>query len=119
MKSKNCVRASTCDECWPNPHRFCPLPACPQCGLDGPGPFSFLRAPVAFCTAAVHQAGTPNRSARSSARGAALTAGAFRHPRRMVEEMMEQPGLHGRHRDKNGELSKKHGNTLVSTVPSL
>jgi hypothetical protein len=29
---------------------------------------------------------------------------------------MEQPGLHGRHRDKNGEISKKHGNTLVSTL---
>jgi hypothetical protein len=37
-------------------------------------------------------------------------------PVRMVEEMVEQPGLHGRHRDKNGELSKKHGNTLVSTL---
>lgn len=29
---------------------------------------------------------------------------------------MEQPGLHGRHRDKNGEISRKHGNTLVSTL---
>jgi hypothetical protein len=29
---------------------------------------------------------------------------------------MDQPGLHGRHRDKNGELSKKHGNTLVRTL---
>jgi hypothetical protein len=29
---------------------------------------------------------------------------------------LEQPGLHGRHRDKNGELSKKHGNTLVRTL---
>ena len=29
---------------------------------------------------------------------------------------MDQPGLHGRHRDKNGELSRKHGNTLVSTL---
>ena len=29
---------------------------------------------------------------------------------------MEQPGMHGRHRDKNGELSKKHGNTLVRTL---
>ena len=24
--------------------------------------------------------------------------------------------LHGRHRDKNGEVSKKHGNTLVGTL---
>jgi hypothetical protein len=29
---------------------------------------------------------------------------------------MNQPGLHGRHRDKNGEISRKHGNTLVSTL---
>lgn len=27
-----------------------------------------------------------------------------------------QPGLDHRHRDKNGEISKKHGNTLVSTL---
>jgi hypothetical protein len=32
------------------------------------------------------------------------------------EDIMEQPGLHGRHRDRNGELSKKHGNTLVRTL---
>lgn len=24
--------------------------------------------------------------------------------------------LHGRHRDKNGEISKKHGNTLIGTL---
>ncbi len=29
---------------------------------------------------------------------------------------MLQPGLHGRHRDRNGEISRKHGNTLVSTL---
>ena len=27
-----------------------------------------------------------------------------------------QPGLDHRHRDKDGEISKKHGNTLVSTL---
>lgn len=32
---------------------------------------------------------------------------------------MEQPGLHGRHRDKNGQLSRKHGNTLVSTLRKI
>jgi hypothetical protein len=32
---------------------------------------------------------------------------------------LEQPGLHGRHRDKNGELSKKHGNTLVRTLRKI
>jgi hypothetical protein len=29
---------------------------------------------------------------------------------------MKQPGLDHRHRDKNGEISKKHGNTLISTL---
>jgi hypothetical protein len=30
--------------------------------------------------------------------------------------MTTQPGLDGRHRDKNGEIAKKHGNTLISTL---
>ncbi len=29
---------------------------------------------------------------------------------------MEEPGLDNRHRDKNGEISTKHGNTLISTL---
>jgi hypothetical protein len=29
---------------------------------------------------------------------------------------MQQPGLRERHRDKNGEISRKHGNTLVGTL---
>jgi hypothetical protein len=29
---------------------------------------------------------------------------------------MQQPGLDQRHRDKNGEISRKHGNTLVQTL---
>jgi hypothetical protein len=29
---------------------------------------------------------------------------------------MKQPGLDNRHRDKNGEISRKHGNTLVRTL---
>jgi hypothetical protein len=32
---------------------------------------------------------------------------------------MEQPGLHGRHRDKNGEISRKHGNTLIGTLRKI
>ena len=32
---------------------------------------------------------------------------------------MQQPSLHGRHRDKNGEISRKHGNTLVSTLRKI
>ncbi|MBV9827695.1 MAG: hypothetical protein JO001_18845 [Alphaproteobacteria bacterium] len=32
---------------------------------------------------------------------------------------MQQPGLHNRHRDKNGEISKKHGNTLVRTLRKI
>ena len=30
--------------------------------------------------------------------------------------MMQQPGLDNRHRDKNGEIGRKHGNTLISTL---
>jgi hypothetical protein len=29
---------------------------------------------------------------------------------------MKQPGLDQRHRDKNGEISRKHGNTFVRTL---
>ena len=29
---------------------------------------------------------------------------------------MEQPGLHGRHRNKSGEISRKHGNTQIGTL---
>ncbi len=29
---------------------------------------------------------------------------------------MRQPGLDDRHRDRDGMVSKKHGNTLVSTL---
>jgi hypothetical protein len=29
---------------------------------------------------------------------------------------MAQPERHSRHRDDNGEISKKHGNTFVSTL---
>jgi hypothetical protein len=29
---------------------------------------------------------------------------------------MEKPGLHGRHRRKDGEISRKHGNTLIRTL---
>ena len=32
---------------------------------------------------------------------------------------MEQRGLDQRHRDKNGEISKKHGNTLVRTLRKI
>ena len=32
---------------------------------------------------------------------------------------MQQPGLHGRHRDRNGEISRKHGNTLVRTLRKI
>ena len=30
--------------------------------------------------------------------------------------MHSQPGLDNRHRDQTGEISKKHGNTLVGTL---
>jgi hypothetical protein len=30
--------------------------------------------------------------------------------------MVDQPGLDNRHRDKNGQISRKHGNTLIGTL---
>jgi len=30
-----------------------------------------------------------------------------------------ESGLNGRHRDKDGEISRKHGNTLVSTLRKI
>jgi hypothetical protein len=30
--------------------------------------------------------------------------------------MATQPGLDARHRDKDGEISRKHGNTLIGTL---
>jgi hypothetical protein len=35
------------------------------------------------------------------------------------EETMKEPGLDHRHRDKNGEISRKHGNTLVRTLRKI
>jgi hypothetical protein len=32
---------------------------------------------------------------------------------------MEQRGLHGRHRNRDGEISRKHGNTLIRTLGRL
>ena len=32
------------------------------------------------------------------------------------ETIMKQSGLDHRHRDKNGEIARKHGNTLISTL---
>jgi hypothetical protein len=32
---------------------------------------------------------------------------------------MKEPGLDSRHRDKNGEISKKYGDTLVSTLRKI
>jgi hypothetical protein len=32
---------------------------------------------------------------------------------------MSKPGLDGRHRDKNGEISHKHGDTLVRTFRKI
>jgi hypothetical protein len=29
---------------------------------------------------------------------------------------MEQPGLDNRHRDKDGRIARKHGNTLIATL---
>jgi hypothetical protein len=32
---------------------------------------------------------------------------------------MKEPRLDGRHRDQNGEISRKHGNTLVHTLRKI
>ncbi|HUO01130.1 MAG TPA: hypothetical protein VMU69_33460 [Bradyrhizobium sp.] len=32
---------------------------------------------------------------------------------------MKEPGLDGRHRDRDGAISEKHGNTLVSTLRKI
>jgi len=32
---------------------------------------------------------------------------------------MKEQGLDGRHRDKDGEISRKHGNTLVGTLRKI
>lgn len=32
---------------------------------------------------------------------------------------MKEPGLYNRHRDKDGEISSKHGNTLVRTLRKM
>jgi hypothetical protein len=32
---------------------------------------------------------------------------------------MKEPGLDSRHRDKDGEISKKHGNALVGTLRKI
>lgn len=32
---------------------------------------------------------------------------------------MKQPGLDQRHRDKDGEISRKHGNTRISTLRNI
>jgi hypothetical protein len=32
---------------------------------------------------------------------------------------MQETGLDNRHRDKNGEISRKHGNTLVRTLRKI
>jgi hypothetical protein len=35
------------------------------------------------------------------------------------EDTMKEPGLDDRHRDKNGEISRKHGNTVVRTLRKI
>ena len=32
---------------------------------------------------------------------------------------MKEPGLDNRHRDKNGQISRKHGNALISTLRKI
>jgi len=55
---------------------------------------------------------------RGSECDAAQRSGA-RCPAPKLEDFMAQPGLDGRHRDKDGEISRKHGNTLVRTLRKI
>jgi hypothetical protein len=34
----------------------------------------------------------------------------------LEHKMTTQPGLDNQHRDKNGEIARKHGNTLIGTL---
>jgi hypothetical protein len=52
----------------------------------------------------------------SSSSGAHLREARKTHPR---ERTMKEPGLDARHRGKDGEISKKHGNTLVGTLRKI
>jgi hypothetical protein len=38
---------------------------------------------------------------------------------RKEDVMVEQPGLDNRHRDKNGQIARKHGHSLVSTLRKI
>jgi hypothetical protein len=44
------------------------------------------------------------------------TPGPCRHFLARRIPAMDQPGLHDRHRNKDGEISRKHGNTLIRTL---
>ena len=48
-----------------------------------------------------------------------LAAGGCCHRRNTMESVMSKPGLDNRHRDKDGEISHKHGNTLVRTLRKI
>jgi hypothetical protein len=58
----------------------------------------------------------------AAARSARLESAGFGNeervsaPTALKVAAMKQPGLDGRHRDQDGEISRKHGNTLVSTL---
>jgi hypothetical protein len=59
-------------------------------------------------------------SGRSRNRSLAITPRQEDAARRGTEEShMSKPGLDGRHRDKNGEISHKHGNTQVGTLRKI
>jgi hypothetical protein len=74
------------------------------------------RQRLAWCLSAFPHPVT-NVSSRS---GFAASAGNRTVPQEFSssqgEWTMEQPGLDNRHRDKNGQIARKHGNTLISTL---
>lgn len=51
--------------------------------------------------------------------GTEAGASSFRAENHNANETMQQPGLHARHRNKDGEISRKLGNTLIRTRRKL
>jgi hypothetical protein len=70
------------------------------------------------CTAAID--GSAAHFHHLSAIGCHLVSvGGCCRPRATMESGMSKPGLDNRHRNKDGEISHKHGNTLIQTLRKI
>jgi hypothetical protein len=61
--------------------------------------------------------GTPNPTAAHLLLAAIPASASIQN--RYQEEPMTEHGLDDRHRDKNGEISRKHGNTNIGTLRKI